>query len=57
MKFTKEVIEMIKNFIISNISDNPDGITQHTCDYFKITKPTVLKYINELVEDNIIEKQ
>ncbi|MCK5313057.1 MAG: hypothetical protein KAJ62_13155, partial [Desulfobacteraceae bacterium] len=57
MKFTKEVIEMIKKFIISNVSKNPDGITQHTCDYFKITKPTVLKYINELIKDNIIEKQ
>ena len=57
MKFTKEVIEMIKTFIISTVSDKPDTITQHTCDHFKITKPTVLKYINELVKDNIIEKQ
>ncbi|MCK5101033.1 MAG: hypothetical protein KAR45_23185, partial [Desulfobacteraceae bacterium] len=57
MKFTKEVIEMIKAFIISNITDNPNTITQYTCDYFKITKPTVLKYIKELVKDEIIEKQ
>jgi len=56
MKFTKEVVDLIKNYIISNISKNPNKITQQTCEYFKITKPTVLKYINELVEDKIIKK-
>jgi len=56
MKFTKEVVNLIKNYIISNISDNPNRITQQTCEYFKITKPTILKYINELVKDDIIEK-
>ena len=57
MKFTKEVVALIKKFIISNISKHPNKITQQTCDYFQITKPTVLKYINELVKGNIIEKQ
>lgn len=57
MKFTEEVIDLIKNYIISNISNNPNKITQQTCDHFEITKPTVLKYINELAEANIIEKQ
>ena len=56
MKFIKEIVDLIKNYIISNISDNPNKITQQTCEYFKITKPTVLKYINELVEDKIIKK-
>lgn len=57
MKFTEEVIDLIKNYIISNISENPNKITQQTCNHFEITKPTVLKYLNELIEANIIEKQ
>ena len=57
MKFTKEVIHLIKKYIISNIAKNPNTITQQTCDYFQITKPTILKYINELIKDKIIEKQ
>lgn len=56
MRFTEEVVDLIKKYIISNISNNPNKITQQTCDHFEITKPTVLKYINELVEDKIIEK-
>ncbi|MDA3916021.1 MAG: STAS-like domain-containing protein [Deltaproteobacteria bacterium] len=56
MKFTKEVVDLIKNYIISNISRNPNQITQQTCDHLGITKPTVLKYINELGRDRIIEK-
>jgi len=56
MKFTEEVVDRINNYIISNISKNPNKITQQTCDHFQITKPTVLKYINELVKAGIIEK-
>jgi hypothetical protein len=56
MKFTEEVIELIKNYIISNVSENPNKITQQVCDHFGITKPTVLKYINELSEATIIKK-
>ena len=56
MKFTKEVVDLIKNYIISNISNNPNQITQQACDHFGITKPTVMKYINELVRDRIIKK-
>jgi len=57
MKFTREVVDLIKKYIISNVSGSPNKITQQTCDYFQITKPTVLKYISELVKGNIIEKQ
>jgi len=56
MKFTKEVVDLIKNYIISNISKHPNQITQKTCDHFGITKPTVLKYINELGQDRTIKK-
>lgn len=56
MKFTKEVVEMIKTFIINHVIDNPNALTAITCSHFQITKPTVYKYINELIEDKIIEK-
>jgi len=56
IKFTEEVVDLIKNYIILNISETPNTISQQTCDHFQITKPTVLKYINELAKANIIEK-
>lgn len=56
MKFTKEVVEMIKIFLIQNVTANPDTLTAMTCDHFRITRPTVYKYINELIKDKIIEK-
>jgi anti-sigma regulatory factor (Ser/Thr protein kinase) len=56
MKFTKEVVEMIKTFIINHVFDNPNTLTQITCKHFQITRPTVYKYIYELVEDKILEK-
>ncbi len=56
MKFTKEVVEMIKIFLIQNATGNPDTLTAMTCDHFRITKPTVYKYISELIKDKIIEK-
>ncbi len=57
MKFTKEVVNLIKEYIIQNVTNNSNTITQKTCDYFQITKPTVLKYIKELIADGIIEKK
>lgn len=56
MKFTEEIVNLIKNYIITNIAENPNQITQQTCDHFQITKPTVLKYVKELIESGIIEK-
>ncbi len=56
MKFTKEVIQLIKDYIITNVSQSPNTITQQTCDHFDITKPTVLKYVQELIADKVIEK-
>jgi len=56
MRFTEEVVELIKKYIITNVSDNPNQITQQTCEHFGITKPTVLKYLKELDRDRIVEK-
>ncbi|MCP3873702.1 MAG: DUF4325 domain-containing protein [Desulfobacteraceae bacterium] len=56
MRFTEEVVELIKKYIITNVSSNPNQITQQTCEHFGITKPTVLKYLKELDRDRIVEK-
>ncbi len=56
MRFTEEVVELIKKYIITNVSENPNQITQQTCEHFGITKPTVLKYLKELDRDRIVEK-
>ena len=57
MRFTEEVVELIKNYIVTNIPKNPNQITQQTYEHFEITKPTVLKYLKELSADGIIEKK
>jgi anti-sigma regulatory factor (Ser/Thr protein kinase) len=57
MRFTKEVVRAIKKFILINIDKNSDTITQITVDHFRISTPTVLKYINELIDDGLIEKK
>lgn len=56
MKFTVEVIALIKNYILYNVSTYPNDITSRTCDHFGISKPTVLKYLKELIEDRILKK-
>ncbi|MEE4363935.1 MAG: DUF4325 domain-containing protein [Desulfotignum sp.] len=57
MKFTEEVINTIKKYIVSNVSKNPNLITSQTCEYFEISRPTVLKYIRELIDSGILEKK
>jgi len=57
MKFTEEVIQAIKTFILLNINKYPNTITQTTVDHFQISRPTVLKYLSELVSERLIEKK
>lgn len=57
MKFTEEVIQAIKTFILLNINKYPNTITQTTVDHFQISRPTVLKYLSELVSEGLIEKK
>ncbi len=56
MKFTKEIVEAIKNFVIDNIEKHPNDISSVLTNHFEMTKPTASKYIKELIRDNIIEK-
>ena len=56
MKFTKEIVEAIKKYIVDNVSKHPNDVLALTSQYFKITKPTANKYLNELIEDNILRR-
>ena len=56
MKFTKEIIETIKQFVIDNIESHTNDISSVMIKHFGITKPTAIKYVSELVKDKIIEK-
>ena len=57
MKFTDETKDSIKRFIIENISDHPNDILTVTTGNLKISKPTVSKYLNELIVNGIITKK
>jgi hypothetical protein len=57
MKFTKEIIDTIKAFIIENVSNHPHDVLAITMNHFQISKPTAAKYLNELIESEIIKKE
>lgn len=57
MKLTKEVIAAIKSYIINNVGLYPNTLTSNVVEYFGISKPTVLKYIYELIEDGVLVKK
>lgn len=56
MRFTNEIIEVIKNYIVENVSEHKNDILAITIEHFNISKPTAIKYMNELVIEGIIEK-
>lgn len=57
MKFTKEIEQAIKNFIIESTPHHENNLVSITIKHFEISKPTATKYINQLIHDNIIMKQ
>jgi anti-sigma regulatory factor (Ser/Thr protein kinase) len=56
MKFTKEIVNAIKTYIIETVTKHQNDILSSTVEYFHISKPTASKYINELIKDNILKK-
>jgi anti-sigma regulatory factor (Ser/Thr protein kinase) len=56
LKFTEEIVNAIKTFIIENVSSHANDILTTTVDYFHISKPTANKYFNELIESQIIKR-
>ncbi len=57
MKFTKEIENAIKNFIIEQVPSHKNDIVNLAISHFGISKPTATKYINQLITENIIEKK
>ena len=56
MKFTNEIVNTIKTFIIDNIAKHSNDILSVTIEHFHISKPTATKYLNELIESNVIKR-
>ena len=57
MKLTKEVVDAIKRYIINNVAQYPDNLTSIVVNHFGITKPTAIRYINELIDEEVIIKK
>ncbi|GHV63165.1 histidine kinase [Spirochaetia bacterium] len=57
MKFTKEIVDAINNFIIENISAHQNDILSVLMKHFGLSKPTAMKYLNILIGERIIQKE
>ena len=57
MKFTKEIENAIKAFVIEQVPSHKNDIVTITMSYFGISKPTATKYINQLITEKVIEKR
>jgi len=57
MKFTKEIENAIKDFIIEQVPSHKNDIVTLTMSHFDISKPTATKYLNQLITENIVEKK
>ena len=57
MKFSQERKNTIKMYLLEKIAAGDERITKIVADAFGITRNTVNTYLNELIEQNIIEKK
>ncbi|GHV41247.1 histidine kinase [Spirochaetia bacterium] len=57
MKFTKEIVETINNFIIDNIPAHQHDILAVVMEHFGLSKPTAVKYLNGLLDKGVIQKE
>lgn len=57
MKFTKEIENAIKHFIIEAIPTHSNDIVTVAMKHFAISKPTSTKYLNQLIKEEKIEKK
>jgi len=54
MRYKKEKIESIRQFIIDNLSKHPNDITVHASKKLKITRQTAHKYLKEFIFDGFV---
>lgn len=57
MKFTKEIIDAIKGFIIQKVDDHPNDISSEIVNHFGITRQTASKYLKELISEGLLVKK
>lgn len=57
MSLSKDKRKQIKGYILEKIGENCSGIVEHTVEAFGVTPNTVYRYIRELQEENIIERE
>lgn len=56
MRMPAELISMILDYIMAHVNENSTHIVTMTMDKFKITRPTVNKYIQQLIDKGYLEK-
>ncbi len=45
----------IRNFILENVSAHPNDISALTSDQFAISRPAVLRHVNKLIEEGLLQ--
>ncbi|MCY1152915.1 MAG: DUF4325 domain-containing protein [Sphaerochaetaceae bacterium] len=56
MKLPKEIEEAIEFFILKNIDEHPNDLIKFVMKYFEISRPTVTKIVNQMLQKKLIEK-
>jgi hypothetical protein len=56
LKFTKEIVETLNNFIIDQIPAHQDDILALIMGHFGLSKPTAAKYLNKLSDAGVVKK-
>jgi DNA-binding transcriptional ArsR family regulator len=57
MKLSKERIAFIKKTITDSVKEHPTDLVGHIVDVLGISRPTVMRYINELVDEGSLQKE
>ena len=56
MKLNEEAKQIILHYILDKISSEAEDLSKSVCEAFNISANTFHKYINELIDANIVEK-
>ena len=54
MKLTEEIEKAVDTFIIKSIGKHPNDLVSFVMDYFELSRPTVMRLIKQLIENNAI---
>lgn len=54
MKLTEEIDQAVNTFIINNIGKHPNDLVSFVMSHFELSRPTVMRLIKQLIENNSI---